>query len=112
MSLLSIGRRNLGTRLIAIVLACGVWIVTSAQRRETTQDRLFNVPVALVGTSRTLIITSPLPDTVSIRLRGKESVIRSISSQDLLVELDLSSATSGEFDVPISSQSGFCCGKC
>jgi len=105
MTLSDLLTKNIGIRMVAIVLAVGIWIVTSAQRRESVQDRPFDVPIALVGAPRALIITSPIPDSVSVRLRGRESAVRSLSSQDLEVQLDISLATVGEIDVVVSPQS-------
>lgn len=97
--------RNFGVKALSLALAMIIWVAVSAQRRERTQDRTFDVPVALVGVPRNLIITTPLPDSVAVRLRGRVSQIRSISSQDLEAILDLSGNEAGESDVAITPQS-------
>jgi len=97
--------RNFGVKAVAVFLASIIWVAVSAQRRERTQDRTFDVPIALVGVPRNLIITTPLPDSVNVRLRGRITQIRSISSQDLEAILDLSGAEPGEFDLAITPQS-------
>ncbi len=96
---------NFGIKVVAVVLAVTMWVLLSAQRRERTFERAFDVPVAIVGVPRDLIITTPLPDSVSVRLRGRLSVLRGLSSQNLEATLDLSSAEAGEVDVAITPQS-------
>ena len=97
--------RNTGTRVIALAIAVLIWTMTSAERREQVLERPFDVPIAIVGTPRNMIITSEIPEGVTVRLRGKESEIRAISSQELEAQLDLSGVQGGEVDLPIISQS-------
>ena len=81
--------KNAGLRLIALFLAFGVWFVVSAPRRELASERRFAAPLSLVGLSREFVITTPVPDTISVRLRGRASDLRSLSSSSLEVPLDL-----------------------
>jgi YbbR domain-containing protein len=81
--------KNLALKLIAIFLALLVWFYVSAPRRERTSERKFAAPLSLVGLPREFVITTPVPDTVSVRLRGRASDLRSLSSSSLEVPLDL-----------------------
>lgn len=87
---------NWWLKLLSLFLAFTVWFVVSAPRRESVSERAFAAPLSLVGMPRDLIITTPVPDTVSVRLRGRVSDLRSISSQNLEVPLDLRSVTPGD----------------
>jgi len=49
-------------------------------------------------------ITTPVPDTVSVRLRGRVSDLRSLSSQNLEVTLDVSWVTPGDAVITLSPQ--------
>jgi len=53
---------------------------------------------------RDLVITTPVPDTVSVRLRGRISDLRSLSSQNLEVTLDVSWVTPGDAVITLSPQ--------
>ena len=82
--------RNLGLKLVSLFLAVVIWFVVSAPRRERVSERAFNAPLSLVGMSRDFAITTPVPESVSVRLRGRKSTLASLSSQQLEVPVDLS----------------------
>lgn len=82
--------RDLGLKLIALFLAFVVWFMASAPRRERVSERRFAAPISLVGMSREFVITTPVPEGVSVRLRGRVSDLRAVSSQVLEVPVDLS----------------------
>lgn len=80
---------NLGLKLVSLFLAVVVWFVVSAPRRERVSERAFNAPLSLVGMPRDFVITTPVPESVSVRLRGRKSALASVSSQTLEVPVDL-----------------------
>lgn len=89
---------------VALFLAFGVWFYVSAPRRENVSERAFAAPLSLVGMPRDLIITTPVPDSVSVRLRGRVSDLRSLSSQNLEVTVELSWAQPGEAVITLRPQ--------
>jgi YbbR domain-containing protein len=95
---------NLSLKLLSVFLAFTVWFVVSAPRREPVSERAFAAPVSLVRMPRDLVITTPVPDTVSVRLRGRVSELRSLSSQNLEVTLDLSWLSPGDAVITLSPQ--------
>lgn len=96
---------NPGLKFLALALATLYWVLISAPRRERTFERAFEIPLALVGVPHDLVITSPVRDTVHIRLRGPLSALRAQSSQTLEATLDLSNITKGgESSIPILPQ--------
>jgi YbbR domain-containing protein len=96
---------NLPLKVLSLFLAFTVWFVVSAPRRESVSERAFAVPLSLVGMPRDLVITTPVPDTVSVRLRGRISDFRSLSSQNLEVPLDLRTVVAGDITITIRPQS-------
>jgi YbbR domain-containing protein len=82
---------NLWLKALSLFLAVAVWFVVSAPRREAVSERAYAVPVSLARMPRDLVITKQAVDTVSVRLRGRASDLRSLSSQNLEVTLDMSS---------------------
>jgi len=97
--------RDIGLKLLAVALAALLWLSVSSQRLEQISVRTFDVPVALVSIPRDLIITRATPDTVSVRLRGRLSALRALSSQNLEATLSLSDTRTGDTTLPISAQS-------
>lgn len=95
---------NLGLKLLSLFLAFVVWFVVSAPRRESVSERAFAAPLSLVGMPRELVITTPVPDTVNVRLRGRSSDLRALSSQNLEVTLDLRWVQPGEAQVTLRPQ--------
>jgi YbbR domain-containing protein len=96
--------KSLGLKLLALFLAFVVWFVVSEPRRERVSERSFAAPLSLVGMPRDLIITTPVPDSVSVRLRGRSSEVRSMSSQNLEVTVDISWAQPGEATLTLRPQ--------
>lgn len=91
-------------KAIALLLAFGLWFIVSAPRRERVSERAFAVPLSLVSIPRELMITTPVPDTVSVRLRGRISDLRSISSKNLEVTVDMGWIQPGEAEMTLRAQ--------
>ena len=53
---------------------------------------------------RNLVITTPVPDNLNVRLRGRVSELRSLSSQNLEVTVDLSWAVAGDATITLRPQ--------
>ena len=81
--------KNLALKFVALFLALVVWVVVSAPRRERVYERRFAAPLSIVGMPREFVITTPVPETVSVRLRGRASDLHSASSQTLDVPVDV-----------------------
>lgn len=96
---------NLGIKLVALFLACVLWIIVSAQRREQITEQAFRLPLQFTGIPEGLIVTSEnLADFITVRIRGPESRIEAFSARNRSVQIDLSEATAGEIDQPITAQ--------
>jgi YbbR domain-containing protein len=96
--------RSLGLKLLALFLACVVWFIVSAPRRERATERAFAAPLAIASLPRDLVITNTIPDTVSVRLRGRVSDLRALSSQNLEVTVDVSWVQPGEATITLRPQ--------
>jgi YbbR domain-containing protein len=99
-----ISMRSVGLKLLALFLALVVWFIVSEPRRERVSERAFAAPLSLIGMPRDMIITTPVPDSVSVRLRGRSSEVRSMSSQNLEVTVDISWAQPGEATITLRPQ--------
>lgn len=96
--------RSLGLKVLALFLACVVWFFVSAPRRERATERAFAAPLAIASLPRSLVITNQIPDTVSVRLRGRVSDLRALSSQNLEVTVDVSWVQAGEATITLRPQ--------
>jgi YbbR domain-containing protein len=92
---------NLWLKALSLFLAVTVWFVVSAPRREAVSERAYAVPVSLARMPRDLVITKQAADTVSVRLRGRASDLRSLSSQNLELTLDMSSVLPGDATITL-----------
>lgn len=95
---------NLWLKLLSLLLAITVWFVVSTPRREPVSERAFAAPLSLVRMPREMAITTQVPDSVTVRLRGRASELRSLSSQNLEVTLDLNWVTPGEANITMGRQ--------
>jgi len=95
---------NLGLKAISLFLAVVMWFVISAPRREAVSERAFAAPLSFIKMPRELIITTAVPDSVSVRLRGRLTSLRSLSSQNLEVTVDLSGSQAGEVTITLRPQ--------
>lgn len=93
-----------GVKLLALFIALIFWTLVSAPRREKSIERMVQMPLSLVGLPRDLVITTPVPDSVNVRLRGRPSVLTG-SSKNMEATLDLSGSREGEVRLPIRPQS-------
>lgn len=98
--------KNLGLKLVSLLMACVVWFLVSGPRRERPRERIVTASVSLVGLPTHLVITTPdIQSSVSVRVRGRTSALRSLASQNLEASADLSQLTEpGDFEITIRPQ--------
>lgn len=95
---------NLRTFLLALILSLAVWVssVTSADPDEV---RVYPeaIPLEIIGTDPSLIITSEIPREIEITLRAPRSVWEQLTALDDAVQatLDLSGLGAGNHRVDI-----------
>ena len=93
-------QRDWPLKVVALVLAFGIWVSITGQGR-TLKD--FTVPLEIdFGEER--IATEPPPTTVTVRLEGSRTSIRQLDQDQLAlaVRLDLRDAPTGEREVQFS----------
>lgn len=97
--------KNLGLKIVAVVLACALWYVVSAPRGRI-RDRIVTASLTVVGVPSDLIITTDIPESVAVQVRGANADLRALASQNLEALVDLSLITqSGEVEVTLRPQS-------
>ena len=95
--------------LTAFLLAIAVWImaVTSSDP-SLEKDYPSHVPVELIGQNPNLVITSEIPQSISLTLRAPTSIWESLISAKVPVRavMDLSGLGEGSHTIPIQVQIG------
>lgn len=89
------------TLLLALSLACLMWYGTAFQRRERISEKQVEASLTLVNVPQEMVITSDVPPSLSLRVRGALSRLRSLDASQTGVVLDLSRAGEGELDLPV-----------
>ncbi len=96
--------RNLGTKLLALAVACATWYVLTGQRRERISERNYRIPLSIVNVPRGTMVVSPLPDAVDVRIRGAFTPLRALDPSKLEAVVDLADAAPGEKRYPLGSE--------
>lgn len=96
--------RGTGLKIVALLAAVAVWLGVTSERREQTFERSYEVPLALVGVPRDAIVMEPVQETIGVRLRGPLKALRSLSSQNLEIALDMRDAKPGTLRALIRPQ--------
>lgn len=92
-------RRNIGYRLLALLLAILLWYFVTGQR-DPIVDRTFTRPVEGRFLSTQMVLTSTLPE-VKVTVRGLHSLIQAMSEDDIDAYIDLSGRSDGVSFVPV-----------
>jgi YbbR domain-containing protein len=98
--------KNLGLKLVSLLLACILWWYVSLPRREEVRERVVTASLALVGMPSYLVITTQdIPSSVAVRVRGRKTDLRGVASQTLEASADLSGITTpGEVEITIRAR--------
>jgi YbbR-like protein len=94
-------RRNLPLKLFALLIAIVWWAVV---RGEDTRVRDVQVPVDYVNMPPSMELSGHIIDTVNVRLRAPDPILRNLAEDRLSVSIDLARAPMGDQRVPIGSE--------
>jgi len=93
-----------GSLLLAVLLATLVWYAIAQERRERISERQIDASVTLVNVPAQLIVTSDVPRTLTLRVRGPLRLLRTLDPAEAGVVIDLRGAGEGESEFPVESQ--------
>jgi YbbR domain-containing protein len=97
--------KSLGLKVLALLLACVIWFNVSGPRREKVVERIVTASVSVVGLPPRLVITTDIPGSVSVRVRGRLSELKALASQNLEASVDLSTILAGEAEITLRAHS-------
>jgi YbbR domain-containing protein len=97
--------KNFGLMLLSLFLAVVVWFVVSAPRRGKIRQRPVTATLSIVSLPSDLVITTELPPSVTLRVRGRNADLRALSPATLEVPVDLSWVQQpGEVEITLRPQ--------
>ena len=91
--------RNLAMKLIALAISFFLWATYTAEPFEQIG---YNVPVAYLNVPEGLAVGGSPPNAVRIVLRGRAGLLRRLTPADLLLDVNLATAPSGDIPVRLS----------
>jgi YbbR domain-containing protein len=96
---------NLGSFVMALILATMVWMVAAIQANPFTEGYLPEpVPVEVVNRGEGLVIASGANQQVRIRVRAPESVWQDLDASSFRAYVDLQGLSVGLHEVPVRVQ--------
>jgi YbbR domain-containing protein len=84
--------RNLGLKVLSVVLALVLWVSVAGQKHA---ERALRVPVEFQNIPEDLELIGETPSLADVRVRGPASALSQLRSGDLVVLVDLSTARAG-----------------
>jgi len=88
--------KNPGTKVLALFIAAALWIVVSGEEESV---RTYSVPLDFISLARDRILSGETPNSVQVRVRGSDAVLRSLAGDDLHIPIDVSRLRTGEHAV-------------
>jgi YbbR domain-containing protein len=95
-------RENLPLKIASLALAIGVWAYVRGEDRPV---QIFSVPLDLQNLPDNLLLAGGITETVNIRVRAPESVLRNLGAETFLAKVDLSGLAAGEQTVRVGNES-------
>ncbi len=96
--------RNVGLKLLALLIAFLLWTTYTAEPRVEVG---YDVPVEFVHIADNVAVGPETPSRVHVRLRGRSLVLRRLAPADIAVRVDLSRRGAGEMLYrPVADQLG------
>lgn len=95
-------RYNLGLRLIALLVALGLWLFVNAGQRESQLS--LSVSVNFHGLPGGYLIVNSSPDFINLQLSGPTTLLSLLDPGRLALRLDLSGVTLGQTEFKIGPQ--------
>jgi YbbR domain-containing protein len=96
-------RRNLGLRIISLLLAVGLWVFVNAGQHSSVEP--FNIPISYRGLPPGFVITNQHPDFVKIQISGPQTLLSLLDPSRLMLRLDLSGVGVGQASFKIGLDS-------
>jgi hypothetical protein len=88
-------------KLAAIGLSCVLWATYTA---EPISEVGFTLPLEFVNIPPALEISSDVPVTIHVRVRGRSALVRRLTTSDMSLRVNLRTAQAGDIEVHLDPQ--------
>ncbi|MEP6645332.1 MAG: CdaR family protein [Acidobacteriaceae bacterium] len=99
-SLLRNVRHNLGTKLISLALAMGLWLAVA---QDPITEKAIEVPIEFHSIPKNLEVSSDNVSRAKVTFRGPQRVLRRLQAGDVRAELELKGLEAGEHTFDLTS---------
>lgn len=96
--------RHPWTLLLAFLLAALFWYTLALERRERISEKQLDAPVALVNVPPGLLITSEVPRTIVLHVRGPLPRLLQLDSAQTGVTIDLRGGQEGQNEIAVGTR--------
>lgn len=94
--------RNLSLKIFSLLLALTMWGFVASQRRGESTEFKFTTPLVLKNIPANLEVTSSLLDSVTVLVRVRRDLAKSVNPNQFQVAIDLRNQLPGEFEISLS----------
>ena len=98
---------NIRTFLLALVLGVSVWL-SAVSGADPDEEEVFPnpIPLEVIGLDPSLVLTTPLPSSIEVKLRAPRSIWEQLTTQENAVTsvLDISGLSAGEHTQTVQVQ--------
>jgi len=102
---------NLGSAVLALVLAIMVWMVAVNEAQGPPVEMTYpaqGVPIEMINVPEGLVVFDQINRRVMVRLRGPRANIEDLSPEDFRAYVDLAGLDAGVHEVPVNLQCANC----
>jgi hypothetical protein len=92
---------NWWLKAAALAISCVLWATYNA---EPISEVGFTLPLEFVNIPPSLEISSDVPTTIHVRVRGRSALVRRLTPSDITVQVDLKNDAAGDITVHLDPQ--------
>jgi len=99
-------RQTLVNLFTAMLLAVIAWIIVVYQSNAPDQTAIKGVPLVVNGPTQNLMITSKVPESVTVQIQTTSDRIKTLSVASVQASIDLNSLSVGFHSIPVKIDTG------
>lgn len=92
-------KQNLTYRIISLLIAVTLWLWVTTESNPT-QEKVLEVPLETENLAENLMVAQ-IPDSIKVRIEGRENVVEDITSRDINAIVNLAGANVGVNTTPV-----------
>ncbi|BBB32633.1 conserved hypothetical protein [Thermotomaculum hydrothermale] len=89
-------------KVISLIIAFTMWAYISGQKTPKIIEKNFTAPIYFENTSDNMILTRDVLYEITVQLRGPETIIKKIKSEDVYITIDLKNKKFGLHSIPLT----------